>query len=675
MIEEKLIPMSVATELSTQGLDMDSVASSKAGQETYRRCFDVLMEAQRYWSNMDGFRKRADRCKRYTYGDQWGDKIRVDGKWITEEQYILSQGNIPLKNNLIRRLVKNVLGVYRSQSKEPTCVARDKDENKLGQTMSTILQCNMQLNRAQGLNARALEDFLISGLCVQKKWFGRNQQLGKTDCWTKNVSRNNIFIDNNMRDPRGWDCSMIGEIHDWTFNDLVGNFAHSPADYEYLRRIYATAHDRNMIADNLDRFGESSLRDFDFFCSSNNPTLCRVIEVWRKERKPRYECRDYNTGELYKIEIEDYDVLVRQVNERRILRAQAAGMPISEVPLIKAKWYMDEYWYYYFLTPFGHVLDEGETPYEHQSHPYVFKAYPFINGEIYSFVSDVIDQQRYINRLITLQDWVVRATAKGVLLFPEEALPDGYSLDDIADQWARYNGMIVCKTKGGVQLPQQIVSNATNIGIQDILQLELQIMEDASGVNGALQGKQGYAGTSGTLYAQQTQNATMSLLDILDTFSEFVQDGAIKDVKNIQQFYDTQRTFNIAGKNAVVNYDPDKIRDVEFDLSIIESTATPAYRQMANDFLMQLFNAQAISIEQLLETGDFPFGEELLQNIKTQQEQMQQGQMPSGVAPGQVKEVQQQLLADNPNVVENAKMIQQALNEGEVPFQYGQRVA
>ncbi len=72
------------------------------------------------------------------------------------------------------------------------------------------------------------------------------------------------------------------------------------------------------------------------------------------------------------------------------------------MPLIKATWFIDDYWYFYYLSPFGDILKEGETPYEHGSHPYIFKAYPFIDGEIHSFVADVIDQQRYTNRLITL---------------------------------------------------------------------------------------------------------------------------------------------------------------------------------------------------------------------------------------------------------------------------------
>ena len=99
--------------------DMDSVAASKR-KDSMHRAYDVLLMAQRYWCNMDTFRRDRDRCKRYTYGDQWGDVIDVDGHRIKESEYIRSQGKAPLKNNLIRRLVKNVLGVFRSQSKEPT---------------------------------------------------------------------------------------------------------------------------------------------------------------------------------------------------------------------------------------------------------------------------------------------------------------------------------------------------------------------------------------------------------------------------------------------------------------------------------------------------------------------------------------------------------------------------
>ena len=255
----------------------------------------------------------------------------------------------------------------------------------------------------------------------------------------------------------------------------------------------------------------------------------------------------------------------------------------------------------------------------------MFKAYPFIDGEIHSFVADLIDQQRYTNRLITLYDFIMRASAKGVLLFPEGCEPDGMSMEEIAEEWSKFDGIVFYKPKAGVPVPQQIANNSTQIGISELLNIQLKFFEDISGVNGALQGKPGFSGQSASMYYQQTQNATTSLIDLLESFSSFICDGAMKDIKNIQQFYDTTRIINIVGKNAHVEYNPKEIGNTEFDLGISESTNTPVYRQLANETLMQLWQAQAISAEQLLEHGDFPFADDLLQSLKSQKEQMQQG--------------------------------------------------
>ena len=639
----------VAPKRDTEEMDTVIMSSQQSGD---RRAFDILMEAQHYWNQMEDFRKDRERNKRYTYGFQWDDKICVDGETMTEEEYIKRQGNVPLKNNLIRRLVKSVLGVYRSQSKEPTCTARDRDEQKLGETMSTILQCNMQLNRMTEVYARTMEEFLISGFIVHRKSYGwRN---GKEDCWTDYVQPNNFFIDNNMRDFRGWDVSVLGEIHDIAFGQLCEQFASSPEDYRRLRDIYKWAARKDYIASYAERFGYSRLENYDFLFTSE-PGRCRVIEVWRKEQKPRYRCHDYQNGDIFKIDVEDYQKCVVAVNDERIEMAKSVGMPEEEVPLIKATWFIDDYWYFYYLSPFGDILKEGETPYEHDSHPYVFKAYPFIDGEIHSFVSDVIDQQRYTNRLITLYDWIMRASAKGVLMMPDDCLPDGVSIDDIAEGWAEFNGVIVYKPSKSGRVPEQVANNSTNIGITELLNIQLKFFEDISGVTGALQGKPGFSGESAAHFQQQTQNATTTLLDLLECFSGFVVDGAYKDVKNMQQFYDSKRVFNIAGRSgAQIEYDPKKIRDVEFDLSITESTTTPAYRHLANDILMQLWQAQAISVEQLLEHGDFPFADELLQSIKSQKEQLEQGKMPDGLSPELMAQAQQGANMQAVNKLNNA---------------------
>lgn len=635
--------------------ELDSIKRSRVRcRDDRARAQAILMEAQSYYNAMYRFRRDRERNKRYNYGDQWGDIVCVNGKKMTEEQYILSQGNIPLKTNLIRRLVRNVIGVYRSQSTEPTCTARDRDEQQQAETMSTVLQYVMQLNRMTEMYARTIEEYLISGMVVHRKWYGwRNDQM---NCWTDYVQPNNFFIDNNMRDFRAWDCSFVGEIHDISFEQLLEKYAKSPEDHKRLEEIYTAASDRVSRVTVWEDFGYRREELNTDFLTPRDHTRCRVIEVWRKESKPRYRCHDYNNGEIFKIDIEDYQEMVVAVNADRIARGTAAGMSEDDIPLIEATWFVDSYWYYYHLSPLGDILDEGETPYEHKSHPYVFKAYPFIDGEIHSFVSDIIDQQRYTNRLITLNDWVIRASAKGVLLIPDDSIPKGMTPEEFADTWAKFNGVVVYTPSKKGAVPQQVSSNSTNIGVHEMLSLQLKFFEDISGVNGALQGKPGYSSTSGALYAQQTQNATTSLLDLLDSFQEFIRDAAYKDVKNIQQYFDEKKRYDVAGRSGVqVEYDPMKIRDVEMDISIIPSQATPAYRAISNDLLMELRREQAISLEQMLQAGSFPFADQLLQSIQSQKQQMEQGQVPDGISPELMQQVEQ---GANPEAI---KMLQGAM--------------
>lgn len=596
---------------------------SKQADKT--RGLDIINEAQNYWYRMTSFRRRRQRCKDYAYGKQWGDVVCIDGEKMTEEEYITRQGRTPLKNNLIRRLITQIIGVFRNQAKEPICTARDREEQRLGETMTVLLQYNMQVNNMTELLARSLEEFLISGLIVHSKRF--KVRDGKADCWTEYVNPNNIIIDTNMKDFRAWDLSFIGEIHDLSRDELVAQFARTPEDIDTLTNIYALQNDQRQFSAWLaDEFGERAKIDPSFFAPLVSG-IYRVFEIWRKESKPRYRVFDPLKGEVYKIEEADYAIMVEAVNLKRIEEATLMGYELSDTPLLRSEWFIDTVWWYYYITPFGDILREGESPYEHKSYPYVIKPYPFIDGETHSLTANIIDQQRYINRLIILYDWILSSSAKGVLMFPEEALPSGMSLEDIADEWSRFNGVITIKAKPGTPLPQQISNNSTNIGINELLGMQMRLFEDISGVHGALQGKPGNSGMSAALYAQQVQQSSTNLIDILDSFSSFIVEGAHKDVKNIQQFYSADKIRYIAGRKAkLINSHPEEVKDIDFDLSISEGTNTPVFRQLANDFLMQIWGAGQISLEQLLEHGDFPFADDLLQSVRAQKEEQKEQQ-------------------------------------------------
>lgn len=477
---------------------------------------ELLLEAAAQWQGMADFRSRRDRCKRYCYGRQWDDLIEVDGRMMKEEEYIRREGNVPLKNNLIRRMVRSVLGVFRNRYAYPARAALHIADDAEGKALYNRLKENADLNRMAELHARTMEEFLISGLAVHRKQTGAGMRrisgTVRTEMLrTDYVAPDSFFMDTAARDFRGWDVTMVGQTHDLDFRTLCAALARSEEDVQALRGIYLPLGNAGTPAGNADFGSVKDAASRSFLCPAS-PGMCRVIEVWTRLPVQRYRVHDRSAGKVYRISAEDKKFLEKRAGDRLVF---------SRI--------VEEEWSYHYLAPTGHVLTEGVSPLKGGGHPYVWKAYPFIDGEIHSFVSDVIDQQRHTNRLITLYDWVIRSSAKGVLLFPESALPEDVEIDDISDEWSRFNGVILFRPKAGMPLPQQVSGNASQAGITELLNIQLKMFEDVSGVNGALEGKLTNNNVSGTLYNQQTRQAMTALLDILESYDTFVREGAELD--------------------------------------------------------------------------------------------------------------------------------------------------
>ena len=89
----------------------------------------LLARAQNSWNAMSQYRQDRDRCKRFTYGDQWSDIVESSGGLMSEEAEMRSHGRTPLKNILIRRMVRVVLGVFRDRYAQRACIAHDGTES------------------------------------------------------------------------------------------------------------------------------------------------------------------------------------------------------------------------------------------------------------------------------------------------------------------------------------------------------------------------------------------------------------------------------------------------------------------------------------------------------------------------------------------------------------------
>ena len=73
-------------------------------------------------------------------------------------------------------------------------------------------------------------------------------------------------------------------------------------------------------------------------------------------------------------------------------------------------------------------------------------------------------------------------------------------------------------------MPKQISTNATDIGAYEMLQIQLKLFEDISGVSNVLQGKSSSSVIGTKTLQHQIDNATMALADIFDTFNAFRSD-------------------------------------------------------------------------------------------------------------------------------------------------------
>ena len=594
------------------------------------RDVQLLEQCHHLWNNLEDFRMRRSRARRWVDGDQWGDIINVKGKLMVERDYITSVGNVALQANQIKRLVETIAGGYVKQQNEPSCRARAREEQVYGELMTTCLQTNWPLNEMPVIIDSAIKEVLIGGWATVKETY--EYRNGELDTWTDICHPNYTFFDSTLVDPRYHDMELIGEFHDLNFGRLCEKFAHSPEDVDKFTKWYADASSPLYAPPTEDINDKHEPEEMTFY-QPKNKSHCRVFEIWRKESRDRYRVHDENTGELYVINADDHESIknIEAENKRRKFMAAQQGWSEDETPLIhyKENFFVDTYWYGRYLTPQGYVLWEGESPYEGRRCPYTTIILPMTDGKIVSYISDAIDQNRYINRMLTLYDWMQRAGLKGVTYVPKNIIPDDMSEQDFAEQLTSIDGVVFYEPKKEGLKPETFYGHTGSINLAEIVRMMTDLMESGTSVTAAIRGEQPKAGTSASLYAQQTENSATPLASLMMRFGVFVKQVAKLKLVNIQQFYDAKKYEQIAGQISKlvdlseVNFN--LAGNLEYDLSIIQSTATPTFRAFKTDLLMQFAQAGFIPPRFVFEFGDIPGADEILQRLDAM-EQESQGQ-------------------------------------------------
>ena len=633
--------------------DMNTVKARRKELRFKGQDADMLRRCNDVWNNFAEFRELRARSVRFCYGDQWGDIIMVNGKAKTYREYLMETGNVVIQTNQIKNRVETIVGQMVRDQMEPVCHAIDRDEQQYGEVMTAAVQANCNKNELMKLKKLWMRELNLGGLAVAYESFDEHTGPNhNADSWTSFINPNTYFSESESVDPRKWDESLVGRFFYGSFEDICAKFGRSPHDYDVLRQIYAN---QSVVFRRTDAINEGEkFEDGQIaFMRSADPSRCYVCEVWTKESRPRIRLWDQNAGYEEVIEADDnvYRNQVREENERRRQMAAAKGINPADVPYIvgdgfgadedeRNGFFMDTFWYCRFLAPDGTILWEGESPFADRSHPFSVCMFPFVDGKLTGYMNDAIDHNLAMNRAVVLHDWLLRAQQKGLTVVPKSILGD-VSPEQFAKSWSSIDDILVLDIDESKKdlFPKVFHGPGQTFDVGALLATYSKLMDQGTPVNAALQGKTPNSGTSGTLYAQMTNNASTPIAALMDEFNKFIENVLNKKMKNICMFYTPDRFKKIAGQIDGIfdnpNLNLNEVGDLEYDLTIKESSNTPVSRAMVNQDAKEFVMGGLIDFDEYLEIADVPYADKILQGRQARRAELKaaQGGMPAGALP------------------------------------------
>lgn len=621
---------------------------------------EMLMEAVHYYDQMRPLRKKFIRDIDYYMGRQLNDTVVFNGHSMTVHDYMEMKGMTPLSSDIITDKMVTLKGLVRQQYMAPKVKAVDANEQDFVVTISELLRQNDNNNDKAELMADFFEHHACMGFIGAKiPWAYRN---GREDLFVDEVNVFNLAVPPfHKKDLE--DVEFIAEAHDMTWPKLLQLLYKKPGDEEKLSQIYSAAQGAKTLYGRRDT-GMNQTDYLDDFLHPNIIGKYRVVEVWRKEYNRALWCHDRLNASVGIRPLSDKAAIDAE-NERRKqlnIRRDEYGMPIlddnggytyyvpqDELELIEYKQCIEDVWYYRLLSPNGYLLDEGLSPYRvirdgysFYYHPYVFLAYPCLQGEVRSFEDRIIDKQRQYNHDNILIDFIIMNSSKGVLAIDEESIGETMDWQEMAEQYVKVDGVVLYTSKNDGKMPQQIQNASLPAGLELIMQRDRELLTTQSNVQPALQGQSPDAGTSARRYLAEQQSSAVGVTDYVAAFNNFAKRVAKKQVWGIQCFYDSKRSVQVTGEDMWRYFNPDTMSDIECDVAMVLDANSATIREGMKELAFQAYEKDEIAFNQMLDAADFGDTAKLKRMVMEHQEEKRQlaaqqaaaGQVPAGQTPG-----------------------------------------
>ncbi|MBR1770071.1 MAG: hypothetical protein IJ748_06410 [Bacteroidales bacterium] len=595
------------------------------GDNTRGDNINLLRLCKEYWDGLYNIRLEAKNNRKMLHGYQWTH---------AELQAIKNQGRRAITHNIISQIMANLTGQYLASKGQPIAIARKRESAQNGKMMSLAIEHCIDINHDSQQDTKQFVRLATAGLICSRIDFGYINEKDRCDIITQNINPHTLFFTPLVDDGTKDNIDLIGTICEDSIDGLIVSFAKDGDDADFIKEIYNTDTDteksfllRNYAS--LSAQNSSRIDNMDFFLTEEN-SLCRYYEVWTKERRLTVRYHDTANGFLGTTDLSLHDIDL--INQERIMQCVTNGLDPQEAKLINAEQRYEFVWHYRFITPQGYILQEGDSPFKHQKHPYVLSFFDVMDGQIHPVISNITELQREINHLYMQADFMNGNGAKGILFFDKKLFASsGISSDDIKRGWSSFNAAFGVDVPQGKTLDGLIRQFYTTGNVQPILNLyanNVSMAQQIIGVNQAIQGQAPKSGTPSSRYAQETANAQLNSKPFIEAMAEFKLKKYRKMLSLIQQYYDRERYLEVAGKENL-SFNPD-INDIDFDLSITQEITAANYSVTEDDKLFELVRQGFLPFDMYCELSHNGFAKQALELIKQrQQEQASQQSMLS----------------------------------------------
>lgn len=607
----------------------------------------IFHQAMMDWMARADWRERRRRSRNYWRGKQWGDIIydHKQGDHVTEEEYLQRRGRLTTKNNQIDPIMRNLRGQFRENQPGAMVYSRDRSEASFGDVMTEALRYVLDINEANELDSHQFAEFMLSGSCGNRIEFGWWDRLHRAEVKMDPIEQTRLSYNHDLSDIRLNDLNRWVYLHSMELDDVISAFAKTKKEAKKIQEFYAGS-SKDIAWSGI--MGNHRSDAVDFYHEHDEGKV-RVIEVWRKEKKWVSILHDPVKGASYITDMDEDEVGImnrQRIDNHLAIELAEAGLNAEElsgsyldelresiagkIPLYELDERFESIWRNYFFTPFMHVLWESDSPYMHNESVLSLALYPMVDGEVYGLVETIIDQQRYINRMLSMLDFLIGSSAKGVLMIDKNLIPKESSPEEFLQDFIEFDGVIFYESdrNNPANLPKHITANSVPVGMTDMLKMQQELLEKISGVVGPMAGHDAKSGTPASLYMQQTVNASLTNRDIFDAFFNWIKKRDRKIVQLIQQYWQDDKVLRSSGSSGTsvnpVIYEPEKIKDVDYDIVLGQAENSAVYRQIIDEQLREFLNNQFITFEEYLETSSMPYAEQLIEKLRERRQAMDQ---------------------------------------------------